>query len=95
VIRVLAVVALTFTFMSHSSADGQLSQMRSQLTAMSGQVQAAEAKQAAEASTYSGLSGKLGNLTSVVGEFPEICTQDLTGSDGPAAFYFLCTDHKP
>ena len=98
-IAVLALVAVAVTlamFLSYKgSASAQLAQMRRQLTTTSQELKNAWS---ANASSYNGLSGKVSSLGTVVGSlanYAMVCTQDLTGQNGPAAFYFPCTDQKP
>jgi type II secretory pathway component PulM len=98
-IAVLALVAVAVTlamFLSYKgSASAQLAQMRRQFTTMSQELKNARS---ANASSYNGLSGKVSSLGTVVGSLANygmVCTQDLTGQNGPAAFYFPCTDQKP
>jgi hypothetical protein len=93
---VLAAAALTFTFMSRSSADAQLSQMRDQLTSMSQQFQNS---QHANAGSYTGLSGKVNALSTAMstwnGTWNLTCAQALESQDGPGTYYFPCSNVKP
>ncbi len=99
IVGVLGLVAVAVTlaiFLSYKgSASAQLTRMRHQLTAMSQELQNARS---ANASSYDGLSGKVSGLSAIVGglaDYGMVCTQDLTGQNGPAEFYFPCTDQKP
>jgi hypothetical protein len=99
VVGVLGLVAVAVTlaiFVSYKgSASAQLTRMRHQLTAMSQELQTARS---ANASSYDGLSGKVSGLSAIVSglaNYAMVCTQDLTGQNGPAELYFPCTDQKP
>jgi hypothetical protein len=57
-----------------------------------------QAARTANASTVSGLAGEVHTMSPVVdgmAAFGMVCSQDLTGANGPAQFYFPCTDQKP
>jgi hypothetical protein len=89
----VSAAALTFTFVSRSSADTQISRLQSQVATMN-----SELARTADTSTVNGLTGKvtsLENAMGAVGQFSTICSQDLTGPNGPAQFFFMCTDQKP
>lgn len=54
--------------------------------------------QAADARSLSGLAGQVSGMDSALNAlapFSKVCSTDLTGPNGPAQFYFACTDTKP
>ena len=58
----------------------------------------AQSAQSKSDSSLSSLSGKvtgIDNALAALAPYSTVCSQDLTGPNGPAAFYFLCTDQKP
>jgi hypothetical protein len=67
-----------------------------------GQTLATVRSQAARnASSYQGLAGQANGLGGMIspllplGKYTAVCTTDLTGSHGPAAYYFPCTEVRP
>lgn len=85
-------IAVTALFLSYrETVTTQMSQLR----------QALSTAQSAQSKSNSGLSGLSGKVTGIdnalaaLAPYSTICSQDLTGPNGPAAFYFLCTDQKP
>ena len=67
-----------------------------------GQALAAVRSQGAQnASSYQGLAGQANGLGGMIspllplGKYSAVCTTDLTGSHGPAAYYFPCTEVHP
>jgi hypothetical protein len=67
-----------------------------------GQALAAVRSQGAQnASGYQGLTGQVNGLGAMIsplqplGKYSAVCTTDLTGSHGPAAYYFPCTEVRP
>jgi len=60
--------------------------------------QALSTAQSAQSKSESSLSEKvtgIDNALAALAPYSTVCSQDLTGPNGPAAFYFLCTDQKP
>jgi hypothetical protein len=54
--------------------------------------------QSGNAKTISGLAGQvsgIGSTLNAMAPYSKICSTDLTGPNGPAEFFFLCTDQKP
>jgi hypothetical protein len=90
----LAAAAIAFTFVSHSSADTQISQLRDQVATMN-----TELGRTADTRTVNGLAQKVNAMAPVVGGmalFNQNCSQYLTGAGGgPQTFYMPCTDQKP
>jgi hypothetical protein len=67
-----------------------------------GQSLAAVRSQSAQnTNSYQGLAGQANGLGGMIspllplGKYSTVCTTDLTGSHGPAAYYFPCTDDRP
>jgi len=53
---------------------------------------------ASDARSLSGLAGQVSGMDSALNAlapYNRVCSTDLTGPNGPAQFYFLCTDQKP
>ena len=53
---------------------------------------------AADARSLSGLAGQVSQMDSAlnaIAPYNRVCSTDLTGPNGPAQFFFLCTDQKP
>jgi hypothetical protein len=85
-------IAVTALFLSYrGTVATQMSQLRQALST-------AQSAQSKSDSSLSGLSGKvtgIDNALAALAPYSTICSQDLTGPNGPAAFYFPCTDQKP
>jgi hypothetical protein len=66
----------------------QITQLRTEL----GKARAADAR------SLTGLAGQVSGMDSAMAAlapYNRVCSTDLTGPNGPAQFYFLCTDVKP
>jgi type VII secretion effector (TIGR04197 family) len=85
-------IAVTALFLSHrETAATQISHLRQALST-------AQSAQPKSDSSLSGLAGKvtgIDNALAALAPYSTVCSQDLTGPNGPAAFYFPCTDQKP
>jgi hypothetical protein len=85
-------IAVTALFLSYRGmVTTQISQLRHALST-------AQSAQSKSDSSLSGLSKKvtgIDNALAALAPYSKICSQALTGPNGPAAFYFLCTDQKP
>jgi hypothetical protein len=85
-------IAVTALFLSYrGTVATQMSQLRQALST-------AQSAQSKSDSSLSALSRKVTGIDNVLAAlvpYSKICSQDLTGPNGPAAFYFLCTDQKP
>jgi hypothetical protein len=85
-------IAVTALFLSYrGTVATQMSQLRQALST-------AQSAQSKSESSLSGLSGKItgiNNALAALAPYNTVCSQDLTGPSGQAAFYFLCTDQKP
>jgi hypothetical protein len=58
--------------------------------------QAVQNEQSARANEYKSLNGKVAATDSVINDltqFSSVCSQDLTGPNGPAQFDFPCKQH--
>jgi hypothetical protein len=88
-----AAVAVLLSFRSASTA--QAARMQDQLASVSRQLQAARS---ASSASVGGLAAKVSSIDaalSALAQFNQVCSQDLTGANGPAQFFFACTDTKP
>ena len=86
-----ATMALLLSY--KSSAQAQVAQLQAAVASAQ-----AAAQGRASASTVSGLAGKVSTISgqlSAMAPFSKVCSTDLTGPNGPAEFFFLCTDQKP
>jgi hypothetical protein len=84
-----ASMALFLTY--KSSAETQIRQLQQA-------VYNAQADNQSNASSLSSQAGKLSSINaalSAIAQFSKVCSQDLTGPNGPAQFFFQCTDTKP
>lgn len=88
----IGAVCLTLLLSYKATAETQIHSAQSQVRAMS---QALNGARSANQGNYNNLNGKLDAIASVLAPYNMSCSQDLTGPQGPATFYFLCTDTKP
>jgi hypothetical protein len=54
--------------------------------------------QSGNAKSISGLAGQVSGMDSALNAlapYNRVCSTDLTGPNGPAQFYFTCTDQRP
>jgi hypothetical protein len=89
----IAAVAVLLSWKSASTA--QADRMQNQLATVSSQLQAART---ANSASVGGLAAKVSSIDAAMAalaQFNQVCSQDLTGANGPAQFFFLCTDQKP
>jgi len=85
-------IAPTELFLSYrETAATQISQLRQALST----AQSAQSKSDSSLSSLSGKVTGIDNALAALAPYSTVCSQDLTGPNGPAAFYFLCTDQKP
>jgi hypothetical protein len=91
----LAAAALTMLLLNGGSTATQIRQMQQELTA---EQSALSQAQASGNGQYRGLSGKITSIDTALdylGQFDQTCTQDFTGPNGPAEYWFLCSSHLP
>jgi hypothetical protein len=82
----LAAATLALFLVWRGSVTGQISQLRAELaTAQSG-----EAGLSGLTSRLNGVSRDVTALQSQFGSYAYVCSQDLTGPNGPAVFVFPC-----
>jgi hypothetical protein len=86
-----AAVSLALFLSYKSSVTAQLGQMRQQAS-QANQTLATTRSEAA--STYDALYAKINSVSSLA-PYGMVCSQDFTGQDGPAQFWFPCTDRRP
>src|SRR5260370_19453723 len=87
----LAAVCLALFLSYRSTATTQIRQL--QEAAASAQVD-----NQSNISSLNALSGKVNTIDAgmaALAPYDQVCSQDLTGANGPAQFFFLCTDQKP
>jgi hypothetical protein len=93
---VVSAAALTFTFMSRSSADSQIRQLRADITTMQKQQSQANGKMSGQVRNLSGKISSAGSVLAMLSPYGMICSQYLTGPNGgPQTFYFPCVNQKP
>ncbi len=91
----LSAASMTLLVSYRSTATAQINQMRQEL----GQEQSNLSKaQSSDAGSYNGLSGKVSAINTAMAAlapYSKVCSTDLTGPNGPAQFWFLCSDQHP
>lgn len=87
----VSVASLTLLLSYRSTAQAQIRQLQ----------QAVANAQAGVQANVSGLSSQAGKVSSLnaalsaLAPYTKVCATDLNGPNGPAQFYFLCTDQNP
>jgi hypothetical protein len=87
----LGAASLTFFLSYRDAATAQIHQLQQA-------VSNAQADNASNASSLNGVSGKLNTINAALAAitpYGKVCSTDLTGPNGPAQFFFLCTDQRP
>jgi len=82
---------LTFLLFYHSTTTAQINQIRQELSQ-------AQSSLANAQSSYNRLSNKVSAINAgmaALAPYSKVCSTDLTGPNGPAQFYFLCSDQRP
>jgi hypothetical protein len=92
---IAALVLAAWVWSAQSSArqtavrqSAQIAQLRTELGKAQSRV----------AGSISGLAGQVSSMDSTLNAlapYNRVCSTDLTGPNGPAEFFFLCTDTKP
>lgn len=93
VVALAAMMGVGFSYLmsvKHTAATGatEISQLQKQMSSTS----------FTEHNDYTTLNGKIIGLNQSLAPvltYSTVCTQDLTGASGPAAYYFMCTNTKP
>jgi len=91
----LGVASLALLVSYRSTATAQMNQMRQELSQEQSNLDKA---QSGNASSISGLSNKISAIDaamSALAPYSKVCSTDLTGPNGPAQFFFMCSDTKP
>lgn len=89
---VLAAVTLALFLTYKSQTTAQLGQVRHELAT----TQANLAKAQADNSTkYAKMIGTVTGIGNEIAPYNMVCSQDLTGANGPAQFWLPCSDAKP
>ncbi len=90
----VAVAALSLSLIWKGAMANQLSQVRHQVANTQAQLSAAADSGQSQLSRLSrhvaSMSTTVNAITLQVGPFRQVCTTDLTGPNGPAAFNFPC-----
>jgi len=91
----LGVISLALFLSYRGSATAQIHQMQRELA----KTQSTLAKvQSGSANSLTGLASQVSGMNATLNglaQFNSVCSQDLTGPNGPAQFFFACTDKKP
>jgi hypothetical protein len=93
-IGIAALMLAAYCAWSLASAKATVAHQATQLATMHKAL--TKAQQAA--SKYASLSGRVGTLENGMASlapFNKTCSTDLTGPNGPAEFFFMCTDQRP
>jgi hypothetical protein len=86
----LAAATLTMFLLWKGSVAVQIGQLRSQLTTAQAQATTASTGVAGVSRRLDGTSHDVNELQALVGSYSFVCSQDLTGPNGPAMFVFPC-----
>jgi hypothetical protein len=89
----VSMASITLLLQYRGTAQAQIAQLQ---RAVASAQTAAQGR--ASTSQVDGLAGKVNVISTAVSAlapFGMVCSQDLTGANGPAQFYFPCTDTKP
>jgi hypothetical protein len=96
VAMVISAAAFTFTFVSRSSTDSQISQLRADIATMQRQQSQANGKMSGQVRDLSGKISSASSVLAMLSPYGMICSQYLTGPNGgPQTFYFPCVHQKP
>jgi hypothetical protein len=88
---VLGAASLTFFLSYRTTVATEIHQLQQA-------VSNAQASDASNASSLNGVSGKVSSINAALSglaPYNKVCSTDLTGPNGPAQFFFLCSDQKP
>ena len=89
----VSTASITLLLQYRDTAQAQIGQLQRAVASAQ-----AASKGRASVSQVDGLAGKVNVISTAVSAlapFNQVCSQDLTGANGPAQFYFACTDQKP
>jgi type II secretory pathway pseudopilin PulG len=92
---IAALVLAAWVWSAQSSARDTAARQAAQITQLR---QALARAQSGSARSISGLAGQVSGMDSALNAmapYSKICSTDLTGPNGPAEFFFQCTDQKP
>ena len=91
----IAAAALTMFLLNQNSTAAQVRQLRQELTAEQSTLSQARASSDGQYHSLSGKITSIDNALNYLGQFNTTCTQDFTGPNGPAEYWFLCSNHLP
>jgi hypothetical protein len=89
---ILAAVTLALFVTYKGQATAQLGQVRQQLATTRTNLAKA---QAASDSKYTKLFSSVSGIGNAIAPYNMTCSTDLQGQNGPAQYYFACSDAKP
>ncbi len=91
----IGAASLTLFLSSRGTAAAQATQVSQLRAEVASQASALSAARSAGAASFASVNGKIASIGSLLGTYGMVCSTDLTGPDGPAQFWFACTDQKP
>ncbi len=89
---VLAAVTLALFMTYKSQTQAQLGQVRHELATTQSNL---SKLQASTGSKYAKMVSTVSGIANTVAPYNMVCSQDLTGANGPAQFWLPCSDVKP
>ncbi len=87
----LGAASLAFFLSYRSSVTAQMQTIRQELNQ-------AQSSLSSNSSSVNGLSNKISAINAAmaaIAPYNQVCSQALIGQNGPATFYFMCSDLKP
>jgi hypothetical protein len=94
-VSIASLVLAAWVLSAQSSARQAAARQAAQIAQLR---QALGKERASDARSLSGLAGQVSGMDSALNAlapYNRVCSTDLTGPNGPADFFFLCTDQKP
>jgi hypothetical protein len=89
----VSMASITLLLQYRGTAQAQISQLQRAVASAQ-----AASQGRASASQVDGLAAKVSTISaalSALAPFNKVCSTDLTGPNGPAEFFFACSDQKP
>jgi hypothetical protein len=91
----LAAAALTMFFLNRDSTAAQIRRMQQTIASEQSALSQAQSSSAGQYRNLSGRITSIDNALTYMGQFNSTCTQDFTGPDGPAEYWFPCSAKLP
>ena len=91
----IAAAAMTMFLLNKNSTAAQVRQLQHELTAEQSTLSQARASSDGQYHSLSGKITSIDNALNYLGQFNTTCTQDFTGPNGPAEYWFLCSNKLP